>query len=390
MCERTILIIGKTGSGKSTIANVITSTNEFKEGEYGVSETKNFKCLNFIHNGVNYKVIDSVGLGDTKLSERQVLDQMAQACSAVTNGISQILYVFKGKLSQDEIDAFNLIKKVLFGQLNINAFITVIRTSFPKYRDPTSCQMDIDLMINESIQASQIIGGCNKLIHVNNMTVDEQPGLENRLDTNTRLLIHLMGCTLILNTTHSTMINNVNKYFYDKEQEIKRQQEREEQLRIAQIQREEYEAQILVQKKLKGYDYWNKTILIQPIALNSCFLDNQFLVFTPYGSKYQHIPSIAHIQFQMIPVDDGHKVAFKSLLNSMYLSATMGSLKFRDHISETEKFILIKQNDMWVILTHFGTYLSARPQMPLHPDNELIVLITAKCEMPEHFLFVSC
>ena len=31
---RNILLIGRTGNGKSTLANVLTNTNKFKEGKY--------------------------------------------------------------------------------------------------------------------------------------------------------------------------------------------------------------------------------------------------------------------------------------------------------------------------------------------------------------------
>ena len=42
---RTILLLGRTGNGKSTVANVISNTNKFKtnkfkESELGASETR--------------------------------------------------------------------------------------------------------------------------------------------------------------------------------------------------------------------------------------------------------------------------------------------------------------------------------------------------------------
>lgn len=40
---RNILIIGITGNGKSTLANVLTNTSDFKESPCSVGETKNFQ-----------------------------------------------------------------------------------------------------------------------------------------------------------------------------------------------------------------------------------------------------------------------------------------------------------------------------------------------------------
>ena len=41
--QRTILLLGRTGNGKSTIANVMSNTKKFKESELGASETRNIQ-----------------------------------------------------------------------------------------------------------------------------------------------------------------------------------------------------------------------------------------------------------------------------------------------------------------------------------------------------------
>ncbi|CAG8451534.1 3012_t:CDS:2 [Racocetra fulgida] len=51
-----ILIIGKVDSGKSALANVISNTNEFAEGDGSVSETKSFQAKNFEWKGIKYRV----------------------------------------------------------------------------------------------------------------------------------------------------------------------------------------------------------------------------------------------------------------------------------------------------------------------------------------------
>ena len=45
--ERTILLVGRTDKGRSTLANVISNTNNFKESEYGVSESEGAQIGHF-------------------------------------------------------------------------------------------------------------------------------------------------------------------------------------------------------------------------------------------------------------------------------------------------------------------------------------------------------
>ena len=73
-----ILLIGRTGNGKSTIANVLVNQNEnfeeiFKEGHDSVSETKKISDKEFKINETTYCIIDTLGIGDTSLSESDAL-----------------------------------------------------------------------------------------------------------------------------------------------------------------------------------------------------------------------------------------------------------------------------------------------------------------------------
>ncbi len=55
--KKIILLIGKTGNGKSTIANVMSDKNKLKEGEFGVSETKDIQPVDFEYGGDKYRII---------------------------------------------------------------------------------------------------------------------------------------------------------------------------------------------------------------------------------------------------------------------------------------------------------------------------------------------
>src|SRR5207249_4401976 len=94
---RNILLIGRTGNGKSALANVITGTDEFREGRYSVSKTKKVQTEEFEHQGVKYQVIDTIGISDTRegteMSLNKVLYNLAKVGYVVKDGLSQIFLV---------------------------------------------------------------------------------------------------------------------------------------------------------------------------------------------------------------------------------------------------------------------------------------------------------
>jgi len=83
-----ILLIGRSGRGKSTLANVITNTNEFKESPSSVSETKKIQLGDFKEEEINYQIIDTPGIGDTKMSDKEVLDVIAEAVYLAREGVA--------------------------------------------------------------------------------------------------------------------------------------------------------------------------------------------------------------------------------------------------------------------------------------------------------------
>src|SRR5437868_11246619 len=111
---KTILLIGRTGNGKSTLANVITGTDEFSEGKFVVSKTKKVQIKEFEENGIKYRIIDTVGVGDTSMKLDQVLRKLALMGYSVKDGLSQILFVTDGRLAKEAKSTYDLLKKVVF------------------------------------------------------------------------------------------------------------------------------------------------------------------------------------------------------------------------------------------------------------------------------------
>ncbi|CAG8594470.1 2922_t:CDS:1, partial [Racocetra fulgida] len=96
---RNILLIGRTGQGKSSLANTIVNDEKcfeeggefneiFKESDKSLSQTKKIqeeifnidRKVNGKVESVKYRIIDTVGIGDTSLSQRTVLVEIAKGC----------------------------------------------------------------------------------------------------------------------------------------------------------------------------------------------------------------------------------------------------------------------------------------------------------------------
>jgi len=166
---KTILLIGRTGRGKSALANVVTSTNNFKENERSISKTKEIQTEKFKdNNGLNYLVIDTPGIGDTQLPTEKILDIVAEAVYLVRNGINQVLFVTNGRFEQYEMATYNLLRTVIFDQ-DITKHTAVVRTRFKDFKNSKKCENDIALMIERGGELAEIIKSCQgRVLHVDN------------------------------------------------------------------------------------------------------------------------------------------------------------------------------------------------------------------------------
>src|SRR5436305_11944812 len=116
--ERTIFIVGRTGSGRSTLANVISNTDRFKESECGISETSDVQVGHFRlkGEGMVYHIVDTIGIGDNRFDENLILNKLADAVKEVKNGLNQILFVISGRFTGEDVKAFTLLRTVFFGE----------------------------------------------------------------------------------------------------------------------------------------------------------------------------------------------------------------------------------------------------------------------------------
>eukprot|EP00117_Sycon_ciliatum_P041289 scpid66363/ scgid30229/ Putative protein PHLOEM PROTEIN 2-LIKE A3 len=130
---RRIVLIGRTGSGKSTLCNVLAGGEEihFHEEDSAKSVTQTVKSQRFpIKYGektLTFDLIDTIGFGDTGLSTEKVLEELANLAVVCKGGIHQVIFVTNGRFTDVERECLDLVQNVVFAR-SILPYMCVVRT----------------------------------------------------------------------------------------------------------------------------------------------------------------------------------------------------------------------------------------------------------------------
>eukprot|EP00933_Yihiella_yeosuensis_P072227 TRINITY_DN8056_c2_g1_i3.p1 TRINITY_DN8056_c2_g1~~TRINITY_DN8056_c2_g1_i3.p1 ORF type:complete len:318 (+),score=69.80 TRINITY_DN8056_c2_g1_i3:40-954(+) len=103
--RRTVVLVGVTGDGKSSTGNTLCGSKVFASSSGLASVTQELAHADYLCRDSFWRVIDTVGLQDTGLSQKEVLDRFSTFADRAEQGIDAFLFIVRWGRFKPEHDS---------------------------------------------------------------------------------------------------------------------------------------------------------------------------------------------------------------------------------------------------------------------------------------------